>query len=67
MAALSMTQEFVRSVPSRYIENPCYSSCEILQSRIKSKSFVEAGRHINYLGKVTPERISGIRIGFCDS
>ena len=41
-----------------------YSSCEILRSRIKLKSFVETDRLTNYLRKVMPERISDIEIGF---
>ena len=41
-----------------------YSSFEILQSRIKSKSVVETSRLTNYLRKVMPERISDIRMGF---
>ena len=40
------------------------SWCEILQSRIKSKSFVEIGRLTNYLQKVIPARISNVRLVF---
>ena len=41
------------------------SWCEILQSRIKSNSFVEIGRFTNYLQKVIPARSSNVRLFFC--
>ena len=40
------------------------SWCEILLSRIKSNSFVQVGRCTNYLQKVTPARISNVRLVF---
>ena len=41
-----------------------YSSFEILQSQIESKSFIVSHWLTNYLRKLMPERINDIRIAF---
>ena len=64
-------QTFVIFTPRIFFVLPNLTSfhswCEILQSRIKSNSYVEIGLFTNYLQEVMPKRISNIWMDFCNS